>query len=227
MLKKSTRWQKYFKDRDPDKKHPIKEVIEAIKNAPKAKFDETIEVHFKLGIDVKMGDQQVRGTVALPHGTGKTKKIAVFCGSDKENEAKEAGADLVGNEELIKQIKQSGKIEFDLAVATPDMMKNLSQIAKILGPKGLMPSPKNETITTDIAKTVSQLKKGKIAFKNDDTANVHQIIGKRSFDTEKLAENFNALLAAIKKVKPSSSKGEYLKSVTVCSTMGPGIKVTA
>ena len=163
----------------------------------------------------------------MPHGTGKTVKIAAFVLPENEAKAKAAGADIVGGEDLIAEIKKSEKTDFAVAVAEPALMKNLGSIAKILGTRGLMPSPKNETVTVDPAKTIAELKKGKISFKNDDTANVHVAIGKVSFDAEKLVENFEAVVTAIKKAKPSSSKGTYLKSVTVCSTMGPGIKVSA
>jgi large subunit ribosomal protein L1 len=180
-----------------------------------------------LGIDAKKGDQMVRGTVSLPNGTGQTKKVAVFTSvPEKEKEAKEAGADLVGGEELIAQINSTGKCDFEIAVATPEMMPKMAKIAKILGPKGLMPSPKNETVTAKIKETVAQLKKGKVAYKNDDTGNVHQVIGKSSFTKEQIVENFNVFMDAIRRAKPSSSKGTYIQSVTMTSTMGPGVKVS-
>ena len=161
----------------------------------------------------------------MPHGTGKTKKIAAFVSADKVGEAKEAGADLVGGQELIDEIKKTGKVNFEIALASPDLMPKLAAIAKILGPKGLMPSPKNETITTNIKKTIAELKKGKVNFKNDDTGNVHQIIGKVSFDDKKLLENYQTLIEALKKAKPPAAKGIYLENISISSSMGPGIKV--
>ncbi len=208
-----------------NKAYSIEDAIKLMKGQKRKKFDESIEIHLKLGIDPKKGEQMVRSTVVLPHGTGKTKKVAVITSPDKQKEAQAAGADIVGGEEMIDKIKTSGKIDFDILVATPDMMKNLAKVAKVLGPKGLMPSPKAETVTTNIAKTVSELKMGKVNFKNDDTSNVHQVIGKISFDDNKLVENFNAFIEEVRKVKPSSSKGTYLKNVVICSTMGKGIKV--
>ena len=209
-----------------EKSYSIGEAIELSKNLKKAKFDASIEVHFRLGIDPKKGDQQVRSAVSLPHGTGKTVKVAAFVSPDKESAVKEAGADIFGGEDLIEEIAKSGKTDFEVAIAEPDMMKNLAKIAKILGTRGLMPSPKNETVTQNPAKAVEELKKGKISFKNDDTANVHAIIGKASFDNKKLEENFLTLIDAIKKSKPASSKGVYIKNVSLNATMGPGIKVS-
>jgi len=212
-------------DAEKNKIYPIEEAVKAIKEGKKAKFDESVEVHLKLGINSKKSDQMVRSTVVLPNGIGKTKKIAVITTDDKRKDAENAGADIVGGEDMIEKIKTSGKLEFDVLVATPDIMRHLAKIAKILGPRGLMPSPKSDTVTTNISKTVEELKKGKINFKNDDTGNVHQIIGKVSFDDDKLVENFKALINAIKKVKPASAKGTYIKSIVICSTMGKGVKV--
>jgi large subunit ribosomal protein L1 len=208
-----------------DKTYKVEEAIALIKTLGSAKFDESVETHLKLGIDTKQGDQQVRGTVVLPHGIGKTKRIAVFADGENEIKAKEAGADLVGGKELIDKIAQTGKVEFDVAVATPDMMKELAKIAKILGPKGLMPSPKNETVTTNIAKAVQEMKAGKIAFKNDSNGIVHQAIGKVSFSPEQLAENYRAFADAVKRAKPAASKGTYLQTTTLTTTMGPGISI--
>lgn len=213
-------------DFDKTKTYPIEEAIALSKQFSKTKFDASVEAHFRLGIDARKGEQQVRAAVSLPHGTGKTVKVAAFVSPEKEKEVKEAGADFVGGESLIAEIKKTEKTDFQVAVAEPAMMKNLSQIAKILGTRGLMPSPKNETVTPNPAKAVAELKKGKVSFKNDDTGNVHVAIGKVSFDNEKLTANFNTLLAAIKKAKPSSAKGIYLKNITVSSTMGPGIKIS-
>lgn len=210
---------------DKTKIYTIVEAIEIVKKLSKTKFDASIEVHFRLGIDSKKGDQQVRSTVSLPYGTGKTIKIAAFVTSEKEKEVKEAGADFVGGEDLIAEIKKTEKTDFQIAIAEPGMMRNLAQIAKILGTRGLMPSPKNETVTLNPAKTVAELKKGKINFKNDDTGNVHAIIGKVSFKNEHLLENFNTLVMAVKKAKPASSKGVYIKNISISSSMGPGIRV--
>lgn len=205
--------------------YPINKALEIVKNLAKEKFDSSIEAHFRLGIDAKKGDQQIRSAVSLPHGTGKTVKVAAFVTEEKEKEVKKAGADLVGGEDLIAKIKKTEKTDFQVAVAEPAIMKNLSQIAKILGTRGLMPSPKNETVTTDPAKSVLELKKGKISFKNDDTGNIHVAIGKVSFDVEKLTENYQAIEAIIKKLKPAKTKGIYIKNISVCSAMGPGVKV--
>ncbi|MFH1232614.1 MAG: 50S ribosomal protein L1 [Patescibacteria group bacterium] len=210
---------------DKIKTYPIDEAIELIQKLSKTKFDSSVEVHFRLGIDNKKGEQQIRATVTLPHGTGKTIKIAAFVAPEHEKEAKEAGADYVGGDELIAEIKKTEKTDFQVAIAEPAIMRNLAQIAKILGTRGLMPSPKNDTITTNPAKTISELKKGKVSFKNDDTSNIHVAIGKISFDKQQLVENFQTLLQAIKKAKPTSSKGTYLKNISVSSSMGPGIKI--
>jgi len=211
---------------DKTKAYAIEEAVELTKKLSKTKFDASVEVHFRLGIDSKKGDQQIRAAVSLPHGTGKTVRVAAFVTPEKEKAVKEAGADLVGGDELIAQIKKSEKTDFQVAVAEPSMMKNLAQVAKILGTRGLMPSPKNETVSANPAKTVAELKKGKVSFKNDDTGNVHVVIGKVSFETKKLAENFQTLLSTIKRIKPSSSKGIYIKNISITSSMGPGIKVS-
>lgn len=222
---RSKRYKNLLKFIDKNKTYLIEEAIKLIKKTANTKFDSSVEVHFSLGIDAKKGDQQVRGSIILPQGTGKTKKIAAFVPPEKEKEVKDAGADLVGGKELIEKIKQSEKIDFDIAITVPEMMKELAVIAKILGPKGLMPSPKTETITQNLKKTITELKKGKISFKNDDTGNVHQVIGKVSFSEQQLLENYQTLLEAVKKAKPPSSKGIYLRNISISSTMGPGIKV--
>lgn len=208
---------------DKNKIYPIREAVKFLKENKTAKFDESVEIHIKTNIDPKKGEQQVRGTVILPHGTGKSKKIAVIT-SVAEKEAKDAGADIVGGEEIIDKIAK--KINFDVLVATPEMMPKLAKIAKILGPKGLMPNPKTETVTTKIKETVEALKKGKAAFKNDDTGNIHQIVGKVSFSEEKMVENINTFLASIEKTKPAGLKGKFIASITICSTMGQGIKIS-
>ncbi|HEX7586610.1 MAG TPA: 50S ribosomal protein L1 [Patescibacteria group bacterium] len=207
---------------DRNKTYSIEEAVKLIKENKSAKFDESVEIHIKTGIDPKKSDQIVRGNVVLPHGTGKTKRVAVIT-STSATEAKTAGADIVGGEELIEKI--SKKIDFDVLVATPEMMPKLAKIAKILGPKGLMPNPKTETVTTKIKETVEALKKGKTAFKNDDTGNIHQVIGKTSFAEENMAENIKTFLDSISKNKPTGLKGKLIGSVTLCSTMGPGIKI--
>ena len=212
-------------DFDKAKAYPIAEAIEMAKKFSATKFDSSIEVHLRLGIDTKKGDQQIRSAVSLPHGIGKTVKVAAFVSADKQADAKAAGADIVGGEELIEEIKKTEKTDFEVAIATPEMMRFLAPIAKILGTRGLMPSPKNETVTTDPVKAVAEIKKGKISFKNDDTANIHMPIGKTSFETAKLAETFQAVVDIIKKLKPAKAKGAYIKNVVICSTMGPGIKV--
>jgi len=210
---------------DKTKQYALEEAIELTKKLSKTKFDASVEAHFNLGIDTQKGDQQIRAVVALPHGTGKIIKVAAFVTANHEAEAREAGADYVGNDELIAEIKKTEKTDFQVAIAEPTLMKNLAVIAKILGTRGLMPSPKNETVTTNPAKTIKELKLGKVSFKNDDTGNVHVAIGKVSFDSKKLEENFLALLEAIKKAKPAGAKGTYLKNITINSSMGPGIKI--
>lgn len=199
--------------------------LELVKKLHTAKFDASIELHFRLGIDPKKGDQQIRTAVSLPHGTGKDIKIAAFVASANEKAVKEAGADIVGNEELIEEIKKTEKTDFEVAVAEPAMMKNLGKIAKILGTRGLMPSPKNETVTDDPVKAVKELKKGKVNIKNDATSNVHTVIGKISFNDDKLLENFKTILAAVQRAKPAKAKGQYIKNIVLSSSMGPGVKV--
>ncbi|MCK5510063.1 50S ribosomal protein L1 [Candidatus Parcubacteria bacterium] len=210
---------------DNQKVYLLEEGIELTKKLSKTKFDASVEAHFRLGIDAKKGDQQIRTAVSLPHGTGKTIKVAAFVSPEKEKEVKAAGADFVGSEDLIAEIKKTEKTDFQVAVAEPAMMRHLAKIAKILGTRGLMPSPKNETVTPNPAKAVEELKKGKISFKNDDTGNIHVIIGKVSFDDKKLIENFTVLIDTIKKVKPAKAKGVYIRNISISSSMGPGIKI--
>lgn len=210
---------------DKTKVYNIDEAIELVKKTSTVKFDASVEVHVSLGIDPKKSDQQIRTTVILPHGTGKTKTVAAFVGANDEKTATEAGADFIYGEEEIKKIKDTGKIEFDIAVATPEMMPKLAVAAKILGPKGLMPNPKTGTVDADVKKMVTEIKKGKAAFKNDDTGNIHQAIGKVSFDNAKLKENFEAFVDTLKKIKPTSVKGVYMKSLFLTSSMGPSVKV--
>jgi large subunit ribosomal protein L1 len=210
---------------DRSKSYSITEAVKLAKEAGKEKFDASIDVHFNLGIDAAKGEQQVRSTVILPHGVGKTVRLVAFVDPSKEAEAKAAGADFIGNDEFIDKIKKTEKTEFDLAIAEPAMMKKLGMIAKILGTRGLMPSPKNDTVTVDPIKAITEFKKGKLSFKNDDTGNLHITIGRKSFDNAKLVDNFIALLEIVKKSKPSSSKGAFIKNITVCSSMGHGVKV--
>lgn len=210
---------------DKFKAYSPEEAIEIVKKLTKTKFDSSLEVHFRLGINTKKGDQQVRGAVSLPNGTGKTIKVAAFVSPENEKAVKAAGADYVGSEELIAEIKKTEKTDFQVAIAEPALMKNLAVIAKILGTRGLMPSPKNDTVTTNPVKAVEELKKGKISFKNDDTGNLHAVIGKNSFDNKKLLENYQTLLDTVKKSKPSASKGAFIKNISFSSSMSAGVKV--
>ncbi len=210
---------------DKSKIYEIDEVLDLVKKNSKAKFDESVEVHIRLGIDPKKSDQQIRTSVALPHGTGKKKRVAAFITPEKIEDAKKAGADLIGGEDLINEIKEKGQCNFDAAVAMPDMMRQLASIAKILGPRGLMPSPKSGTVTMEIGKVIKELKKGKVDFRNDESGNIHLSIGKVSFDLEKLKENFNAFMEVLKDARPKGIKGEFIKNVSVSSTMGKGIRV--
>lgn len=201
------------------------EAFELVVKAAAAKFDETVEAHIKLGVDGRHADQQVRGAVVLPHGTGKTVRVLVFAKGDKAAEAEANGADFVGADELIPKIQNEGWLDFDVVVATPDMMGVVGRLGRVLGPKGLMPNPKAGTVTMDVAKAISDIKAGKIEYRLDKTNIIHVPIGKVSFGTEKLMDNFHTLMGAIIKAKPSAAKGHYLRSVTVASTMGPGVKV--
>ena len=197
-----------------------------IKGLPDAKFDETVEVAFRLGIDTRKADQALRGTVSLPHGTGKSVRVGAFAVGEKAREAKEAGADVVGGEELVEEVIK-GNIDFEAAVATPDMMAAVGKAGRVLGPRGLMPNPKTGTVTNDIAKAVADIKGGKVEYRADRTGNVHLLIGKKSFEQQQLLENYMAVLEELQKAKPSSAKGRYIKSLTVSTTMGPGVKIDA
>lgn len=201
------------------------DAITLVKKTAVAKFDETVEAHIKLGVDGRHADQQVRGAVVLPHGTGRTVRVLVFAKGDKINEAEAAGADYVGGEELIPKIQNEGWFEFDVVVATPDMMGVVGRLGRVLGPKGLMPNPKAGTVTMDVAKAVADIKAGKIEYRLDKANIIHVPVGKASFTEEQLADNFNTLIGAIVKAKPASAKGQYLKSVTLSSTMGPGVRL--
>jgi large subunit ribosomal protein L1 len=208
-----------------NKTYSITEAIAEVKKNAKAKFDESIEVHVRLGIDPKKSDQQVRGTAALPNGTGKIVKIAVFT-TIQAKEAKEAGADVVGGEDLVDKVRISGKIDADITIATPEMMPRLATIAKILGPKGLMPNPKNQTVTEKVKEVIESLKKGRADFKNDNSGNIHQIVGKVSFDDGKLEENYKSFIDALRKAKPEALKAKFIKSISICSTMGKAVRVS-
>ena len=207
------------------KLYDTNEALDIVVKTGKAKFDETVEAHIKLGVDSRHADQQVRGAVVLPHGTGKTVRVLVFAKGDNVKIAEEAGADYVGGEELVAKIQGENWFEFDVVVATPDMMGVVGRIGRVLGPKGLMPNPKAGTVTMDVAKAIADIKAGKIEYRLDKTNIIHCPIGKVSFGAEKLADNFNTLLSAVIKAKPAAAKGQYLRSVAVTSTMGPGIKI--
>jgi len=221
-MKRGKKYRAAAEKIDSNKIYSIEEAVKILKENPIAKFDEAVEIHIKTNMDQKKGEQQVRGTVVLPYGTGKTKKIAVITSTQAEA-AKKAGADIVGGEEIIEKLAK--KLDFDILVATPEMMPKLAKVAKILGPKGLMPNPKSETVTTKIAETVAALKKGKAAFKNDDTGNIHQVVGKVSFAGEQLQENIQIFLTTLEKSKPAGLKGKFISGITICSTMGKGIKI--
>lgn len=209
-----------------EQSYSIEEGLQRVKEGVKAKFDESVEVHIRLGVKNKKDDFTVRGVCILPHGTGKSKRVAVFTErEEKQKQAQQAGAEVVGGKELITKIKSTEKVDFDVALATPDMMKDLAPIAKVLGPKGLMPSPKTETIVEDVAKAVKELKAGKVEFKADKSGNVHQVIGKISFGVEKLKDNFSTFVDVLRKSLPDKMKGEVARNVFICSTMGKSVKI--
>ncbi|MGM9936191.1 MAG: 50S ribosomal protein L1 [Candidatus Ornithomonoglobus sp.] len=210
---------------DKSKLYDTDEAMKLVTETAKAKFDETVEAHIRLGVDSRHADQQVRGAIVLPHGTGKSVRVLVFAKGAKAEEAKAAGADYVGEMELVQKIQGENWFDFDVVVATPDMMGVVGRLGRVLGPKGLMPSPKAGTVTMDVTKAVKEIKAGKIEYRLDKTNIIHCPIGKASFGAEKLAENFNALIGAVIKAKPSAAKGQYLRSVVIASTMGPGIKI--
>ena len=224
MAKQGKKYAEAFKLIEKDKFYDPEEAIELVKKTATAKFDETVEVAFRLGVDPKHADQQVRGAVVLPFGTGKTKRVLVFAKGEKAKEAEIAGADFVGAEDMVAKI-QGGWTDFDVAVATPDMMGVVGRLGKILGPKGLMPNPKVGTVTLDVTRALNEIKAGKIEYRTDKAGNIHAPIGKVSFDSEKLEKNFRTLVDTLIKVKPSAAKGQYMRSITLSTTMGPGVKV--
>jgi len=224
-MKKGKKYQEALNLVDREKFYEAKEALEIIEKMPKAKFDETVELHVKLGVDSKHADQQVRGTVVLPNGTGKTLKVLVFAKGDKAKEAEEAGADFVGAEELIPKIEKDNWFDYDVIVATPDMMGVVGRLGKVLGPKGLMPNPKSGTVTMDVTKAISEIKSGKVEYRLDKTNIIHLGFGKVSFGTKKLEENYEVVINAIIKAKPTSAKGQYIKSVAIAKTMGPALYI--
>ena len=224
-MKRGKRYQEAAKLVDSSREYEAKEALEIIEKMPKPKFDETVELHVKLGVDSKHADQQVRGTVVLPHGTGKSLRVLVFAKGDKAKEAEAAGADFVGAEELVPKIEKENWFDYDVIVATPDMMGVIGRLGKVLGPKGLMPNPKSGTVTIDVTKAISEIKSGKVEYRLDKTNIIHLGFGKVSFGTEKLAENYETIMNAIIKAKPAAAKGQYIKSVSVSKTMGPGLYI--
>ena len=224
-MKKSKRYVESAKLVDSNKEYEIKEALEVIEKMPKTKFDETVELHVRLGVDSKHADQQVRGTVVLPNGTGKTQKVLVFAKGPKAEEAEKAGADFVGAEELIPKIQNDNWFDYDVIVATPDMMGVVGRLGKVLGPKGLMPNPKSGTVTMDVTKAINEIKSGKVEYRLDKTNIIHLGFGKVSFGADKLAENYDVLMNAIIKAKPAAAKGQYIKGVSISTTMGPGLHI--
>lgn len=224
MAKKGKKYQEAVKLVDKNKVYEVAEGIELVKKAATAKFDETVEAAFRLGVDPKRADQQIRGAVVLPHGTGKVQRVLVFAKGEKAKDAEAAGADFVGDADMIAKI-QGGWFDFDVVVATPDMMGEVGKLGRVLGPKGLMPNPKTGTVTFDVTKAVNEIKAGKIEYRVDKAGNIHAPIGKASFDADKLADNLAALTEALNRAKPAAAKGVYMRNVTLSSTMGPGVRV--
>ena len=224
MPKRGKNYKESLKAYDKAELYDVEQAMDIVTKTSKAKFDETVELHVKLGVDGRHADQQVRGAIVLPHGVGKTKKVLVFAKGPKATEAEEAGADYVGAEEMAQKIQSENWFDFDVVIASPDMMGVVGRLGKILGPKGLMPNPKSGTVTPDVAKAIEEVKAGKVEYRLDKTNIIHTPIGKASFGAKKLAENFDAIIGAIIKAKPAAAKGQYLRSVTVSATMGPGVK---
>lgn len=227
MAKRGKKYQDSLKEFDRQEYFESKDAIGLVVKLAKAKFDETVELHCRLGVDSRYADQQVRGAVVLPHGTGKTKKVLVIAKADKQEEAKQAGADYVGAEDMVEKIQKENWLDFDVIVATPDTMGLIGRLGKVLGPKGLMPNPKSGTVTFELEKAIKEIKAGKVEYRLDKANIIHCPIGKVSFGQEKLEENFNAIMSAIIKAKPAAAKGKYLRSVTLTSTMGPGVRVNS
>ncbi|MDD4088405.1 MAG: 50S ribosomal protein L1 [Tissierellia bacterium] len=225
MPKRGKKYQDSISSIDKLKLYDLQEAVEAMLSTAKANFDETVEVHLRLGVDSRHADQQVRGAVVLPHGTGKTVRVLVFAKGDKAKEAEEAGADFVGEAELADKIQKENWFDFDVVIATPDMMGVVGKLGRVLGPKGLMPNPKSGTVTFDVEKAVQEIKAGKVEYRLDKTNIIHVPVGKKSFGEEKIIDNLKVILDAVMKAKPAAAKGRYLKSVTIASTMGPGIKL--
>ncbi|MBI2633247.1 MAG: 50S ribosomal protein L1 [Parcubacteria group bacterium] len=225
MAETATQQSKQIQSFDKTKIYTAREALEIIKSASKTKFDETVELHVNLGIDTKKSEQHVRGTIAFEYDLGKKITIAAFVTPEHSEEAKNAGADIVGGKELIDQIKQTEKINFDIAIAEPAIMKDLAMIAKILGPKGIMPSPKNETVTANIARAIKDLKKGKVSFKSDEGGIIHIAVGKRSWENEKIQKNISSFLDALKRLRPKGIKGNFIKTIYLCATMGKAVKI--
>ena len=224
-MKRGKKYNEAIKSFNKAEQYDVNDAVKYVKQVATAKFDETIEAHIRLGVDGRHADQQVRGAVVLPHGTGKTVRVLVFAKGDKVAEAEAAGADYVGGDELIPKIQNENWFEFDVVVATPDMMGVVGRLGRVLGPKGLMPNPKAGTVTMDVTKAINEIKAGKIEYRLDKTNIIHVPVGKASFTEEQLADNFQALMSAINKAKPAAAKGQYLKSVTIAPTMGPGVKL--
>ncbi len=224
MAKHGKKYENALKEVEDGKLYPVGEGIELLKKIAFAKFDETVELHVRLGVDPKYADQQVRGAIVLPHGTGKSKRVLVFAKGDKVAEAEAAGADFVGSDEIVQKI-QGGWLDFDVAVATPDMMGTVGRLGKVLGPRGLMPNPKLGTVTMDLKKAVAEIKAGKVEYRTDKAGNIHCPIGKVSFDADKLEANFRTLIDTLIRVKPAAAKGQYIRSVTLTPTMGPAIPI--
>lgn len=225
MPKRGKKYQDSVKSFDKIKLHDLEEAVEVMLGTAKANFDETIEAHIKLGVDSRHADQQVRGAVVLPHGTGKVVRVLVFAKGDKAKEAEEAGADFVGENDLADKIQKENWFDFDVVIATPDMMGVVGRLGRVLGPKGLMPNPKSGTVTFDIAKAIEEIKAGKVEYRLDKTNIIHVPVGKKSFGAEKLVDNLKTIIEAVIKAKPAAAKGKYLRSVSIASTMGPGVKI--
>ena len=225
-MKKTKRMTAALATYEKNSAYTVSEAFDHMMETAKAKFDETVELHVKLGVDGRNADQQVRGVVVLPHGTGKSVKVLVIAKGDKADEAQKAGADFVGAEEIVAKI-QGGWLDFDVCITTPDMMGVVGRVARVLGPKGLMPNPKSGTVTMDVKKAISDVKAGKVEYRLDKTNNVHVIIGKVSFGKEKLVENYTTVIEALQKAKPAAAKGQYFKNIAICSTMGPGVKIVS